>query len=113
MVEIDGNDVSPMRPSRAKSLLQELLQKNRFPLPVYGECQSTGPAHQKVFTAPLEILSMYDSKKVVWHGSGRGKTKKEAESDVASQGLQFIQKKLDSDQLHLLRVCMHICMAQS
>lgn len=100
-----GEDIFlALSPSRAKSQLQQLLQQNGLPLPRYSDYHASGPPHQRIFTSKLEIFSVYDTNKVVWEGSARGRTKKEAESAVASKGLQFIQGKLDCDQLHLLCV---------
>lgn len=99
----------PLSPSQGKGMLQELLQKNQFPVPTYKDFNSSGPAHQRVFTVQLKINSRADGngqREVVWLGTGTGRTKKEAENDVANKGLQFMQGKLDSGQLHLLHVCM-------
>jgi ribonuclease-3 len=59
-----------------KALVQELIQGQKRPTPVYRLVEATGPDHSKQFTA--EILVEGEAL-----GSGTGKTKKVAESQAA------------------------------
>jgi len=64
----------------AKSLLQEKVQVNNSPPPVYKTLKETGPDHQKVF-----VVGVYLKDKLL--AEGRGKSKREAEADAAEKVL--------------------------
>ncbi len=64
-----------------KSALQELCQKNKWGLPFYQVTKELGPKHKKIFWIAVKIKG----KKC---GSGRGRTKKEAEQHAAKEALQ-------------------------
>ncbi len=71
-----------------KTTLQELTQAKYGVIPKYEVIKATGPDHNKEFTVELSI----DGK--VW-GSGKGKSKKEAQQDVAKKVISMIK---DSDE---------------
>ena len=64
----------------AKSLLQEKIQVNNNPPPVYKTLKETGPDHQKVF-----IVGVYLKDELL--AKGKGKSKREAEVDAAQKVL--------------------------
>ncbi len=64
----------------AKSLLQEKIQVNNSPPPIYKTLEETGPDHQKVF-----IVGVYLKDKLL--AKGKGKSKREAESNAAQKVL--------------------------
>ena len=91
-------------PTRMKSQLQEILQRNGMPVPHYTDVKRTGPSHQPTFTVKLEILSN-DRQTVVWENTGTGSSKALAESDVAKKGLKFVNEVIEKDNdLFLLKV---------
>lgn len=63
-----------------KTRLQEFLQARFGCTPVYVPAQTEGPDHQRIYTVEVHF-----SGKVI--GCGRGRTKKAAEQEAASQGL--------------------------
>ena len=63
-----------------KSALQELCQKNKWGLPFYQVAKEMGPKHKKIFWIAAKIKG----KK---YGSGRGRSKKEAEQNAAKEAL--------------------------
>ena len=71
-----------------KTTLQELTQARYGVIPKYEVIKATGPDHNKEFTIELSI----DGK--VW-GSGKGKSKKEAQQEVAKKVISMIK---DSDE---------------
>jgi ribonuclease-3 len=60
-----------------KTVLQEYLQGNRKPLPVYHVDKIEGEAHQQIFVVSCEVAGMTD--KTV----GRGTSRRRAEQDAA------------------------------
>ena len=67
-----------------KTTLQELTQARYGVIPKYEVIKAVGPDHNKEFTVELSI----DEK--VW-GNGRGKSKKEAQQDVAKKVINLIK----------------------
>lgn len=68
-----------------KSLLQERLQANGQPLPVYRVVEETGPDHDKLFEVELLVGGEYLA-------TGRGRTKKSAEQAAAETALADIEE---------------------
>ena len=66
-----------------KSLLQERVQSKGLVSPNYQVTAETGPDHDKTF----EVTVSVDSKPL---GSGRGKSKQEAEQQAAQQALNLL-----------------------
>lgn len=64
-----------------KSLLQEKVQAKRLNSPVYKVLEEEGPAHAKRFT-----VGVYINEKLA--GTGRGKSKQEAEELAAKEALE-------------------------
>ena len=71
-----------------KTTLQELTQAKYGVIPKYEVVKATGPDHNKEFTVELSI----DGK--VW-GSAKGKSKKEAQQNIAKAVISMIK---DSDE---------------
>jgi len=72
-----------------KTDLQEICQRAFNTLPHYGTVRESGPDHDKLFE--VEVLIRGDR-----HGSGVGKSKKEAEQKAAKQALEHLgQSKED------------------
>ena len=69
----------------SKTRLQELLQENGPVLIKYQLEEKTGNPSNQIFTVALLVNEIKES-------SGRGKSKKEAEQDAASNYLQKIEK---------------------
>ncbi len=67
-----------------KSSLQEWLQANDRPLPVYRPVATRGPDHRKVFEVEVTVGSEAVSR-------GEGRSKKEAEQQAASRALLLLQ----------------------
>ena len=67
-----------------KALVQELIQGQKKPAPVYRLVEATGPDHSKQFTA--EILVEGEAL-----GRGAGKNKKAAESQAAKAALEKLR----------------------
>ncbi len=63
-----------------KTRLQEFLQAHFGCTPVYVPAQTEGPDHQRIYTVEVHFAN-----KVI--GCGRGRSKKAAEQEAASQGL--------------------------
>jgi len=59
-----------------KALVQELIQGQKKPTPVYRVVEATGPDHSKQFTAEISVEGEA-------LGRGTGKSKKDAESQAA------------------------------
>ena len=64
-----------------KSQLQQLIQSNQQETPVYQIIETTGPAHNRMFTAEVRV-----SDTVL--GRGSGKSKKLAETEAARSALE-------------------------
>lgn len=69
-----------------KSAFQEQVQKACKTVPVYELLQSVGPEHDKVFTVQARL-----GKQVL--GTGRGRTKKEAEQNAAKDAMEKYARK--------------------
>jgi ribonuclease III len=69
-----------------KSKLQEYVQKNLMAAIKYNVKEESGPAHDKIF----EIEIYLDNK---CYGTGRGKSKKEAEQNAAKEALSNLGVK--------------------
>jgi len=63
-----------------KSLLQEKIQINNNPPPIYKTLKETGPDHRKVF-----VVGVYLKDKLL--AKGKGKSKREAEANAAQEAL--------------------------
>ena len=74
-----------VRFSDFKSLLQERLQSDGRPLPVYAVIEETGPDHDKTFRVVVELDGQAQ-------GEGHGKTKKAAEQKAAERTLQALEE---------------------
>ncbi|MCA9753604.1 MAG: ribonuclease III [Gemmatimonadetes bacterium] len=70
-----------------KSLLQEYVQSKRLSHPVYRVRKEEGPEHEKEFAIDVVV------KGEVW-GTGRGKSKKDAEQNAARAALEKRQGKV-------------------
>lgn len=68
-----------------KSLLQEHVQAQNFPSPVYSLISSEGPDHQKIFT-----MGVYLEDKLL--AKGTSKSKQEAEEAAAQKALEIFAK---------------------
>jgi len=71
----------------SKSYLQELLQKNSHKTAVYEIVDESGPPHQRHFTAEASHMG-----KIL--GSGKGRSKKEAEQNAAKAALEKLKSTL-------------------
>lgn len=69
----------------SKSLLQELVQAQGHPSPVYRLISSEGPDHQKIFT-----MGAYLEDKLL--AQGTSKSKQEAEEEAAHNALEILSK---------------------
>lgn len=74
-----------------KSLLQEYLQAQGKPLPVYLLVRAEGSPHERIFTVQVRIEGEV-------YGEGKGKTKKEAGMMAAKQALQKLGVKYNNDE---------------
>lgn len=63
-----------------KTMLQEIIQKDNVFSPKYTLIKEEGPDHNKIFTVSVSVNNNI-------LGTGRGKTKKEAEKNAAKQAL--------------------------
>jgi ribonuclease-3 len=74
----------------AKTLLQELAQSQKLPLPVYNLVSVEGEAHQQVFTVAcsVELLTQVTS--------GTGASRRMAEQEAAAKALAEITEQGDS-----------------
>lgn len=68
-----------------KSLLQEYVQGRKHLSPVYKVLHEEGPAHAKIFTVGVFV-------KDILSGTGKGKSKQEAEEQAANIALEKITK---------------------
>jgi ribonuclease III len=85
------NRTDPVRDWDYKSTLQERLQETRKSAPRYIILQERGPAHEKEFVAEVrlgdELL-----------GSGRGRSKKQAEQFAAAEALSVLERAAAATQ---------------
>ena len=72
-----------------KSALQERLQAEGRPQPVYVMVKEAGPEHQKTFTIEAQLLATPDGSPE-FVGRAQGSTKKNAEQDAARQVLEYL-----------------------
>lgn len=72
-----------------KSALQERLQAEGRPQPVYAMVKESGPEHQKTFTIEAQLLATADGDPE-FVGRAQGSTKKNAEQDAARQVLEYL-----------------------
>jgi ribonuclease-3 len=75
-----------------KTVLQELLQARKLPLPVYHVVAEQGEAHRKVFTVTCEIAGLAALV------TADGLSKRAAEQAAASEALKLISDKPDDRQ---------------
>lgn len=68
-----------------KSLLQEHIQSQKQPSPVYKVTNEEGPSHARIFT-----VGVYSEDNLL--GQGTGRSKQEAEEKAANQALQTLRK---------------------
>lgn len=68
-----------------KSALQEFCQKNKWGLPEYSVIREIGPKHGRMFEIEVKV-------KGISYGSGKGKTKKEAEQNAAKIAFTVLKK---------------------
>lgn len=68
-----------------KSLLQEAVQSKKKNSPIYKVIEEEGPPHAKIFT-----IGVYVNHELF--GTGKGKSKQEAEERAAKEALERIQK---------------------
>lgn len=78
--EVEAACRADWRPDNPKADLQELLQGRGRPTPVYTVVDSSGPAHQPIFTVEV----MVDEQTL---GSGSGSSKSAAETEAARVAL--------------------------
>ena len=74
-----------------KSRLQEVVQKARKTIPEYEITQTVGPEHDKTFTITVTV----EGREL---GSGKGKSRKEAEQCAAKNALLLLVKPGDAPQ---------------
>jgi ribonuclease III len=73
-----------------KSALQERLQAEGRPQPIYALIKETGPEHQKTFT--IEARLLMSNSEVEFTSRAQGSTKKNAEQDAAKQVLEYLDR---------------------
>ncbi len=73
-----------------KSALQERLQAEGRPQPIYALIKETGPEHQKTFT--IEARLLIANGEVEFTSRAQGSTKKNAEQDAAKQVLEYLDR---------------------
>ena len=69
----------------AKTLLQQLGQRDFGKLPEYSLISSTGPEHNKTFYVEVDVCGVMKMR-------GKGRSKKEAEKQAASMALEQYKK---------------------
>lgn len=69
-----------------KTLLQEYLQSQKLPLPVYAVTATEGEAHQQVFIVSCHVDGLSES------STGRGTSRRRAEQEAAQALLEVIKK---------------------
>jgi len=72
-----------------KSHLQEILQQQKSPLPVYKIVEEHGPDHEKLFRIKVEVKM--DGKNQDFEGKGH--TKKEAQQHAAKEAIESLPEK--------------------
>jgi ribonuclease III len=77
--------IDPIRDWDYKSTLQERLQETRKTAPRYIILQERGPAHEKEFVAEVRV-----GEELL--GSGRGRSKKQAEQFAAAEALSALSR---------------------
>ena len=70
-----------------KTDLQEYCQAHGYSLPVYRVIRERGPDHRKIF----EVEIIIDGKRL---GTGKGKSKKDAEQKAAKEALKVLTSKI-------------------
>jgi ribonuclease-3 len=75
-----------------KSALQERLQAEGKPQPVYAMIKETGPEHQKRFTIEVRLLTLKGETEFT--AQAEGSTKKNAEQDAARQVLEHLLREV-------------------
>ena len=78
-------------PRDPKSRLQELVQRQGRPAPVYRIVQETGPDHAKQFVAEAHVAGQ-----VLGRGSGRRKS--DAEGEAAEVALRRLEEEMADDE---------------
>lgn len=74
-----------------KSLLQEFLQAQGKPLPIYSLVNAEGSPHERIFTVQVKIEGEV-------FGEGKGRTKKEAGMMAAKEALQKLGVNHNNDE---------------
>ncbi len=72
----------------SKSVLQEITQREFEQAPVYSIISETGPAHDKVYRARVEVMDEV-------YGEGEGRTKKQAEQQASYQAILKLRNGTD------------------
>ena len=93
-------------PTDYKSTLQEKLQAEGRPQPVYVLVREDGPEHRKAFTVEARLKNKTGGSSVEYTGRATGPTKKSAEQESARQVLEHLVNisdtstfaKLDEDK---------------
>jgi len=71
----------------AKTRLQEVLQAQRKPLPIYSVIEVTGQAHQQEFVVQCDVALLRSPV------TGTGRSRRVAEQEAAREALAFIELK--------------------
>ncbi|HEU5402850.1 MAG TPA: putative dsRNA-binding protein, partial [Terriglobales bacterium] len=75
-----------------KSALQEKLQSEGRPQPIYVLVKESGPEHQKTFTIEARLLA-FGNDDAEFTARAQGSTKKNAEQDAARQVLEYLGER--------------------
>jgi ribonuclease III len=78
-----------------KSALQERLQAQGRPQPMYALVRESGPEHQKTFTIEARLVAA--NGEAEFTARAEGSTKKNAEQDAARQVLEYLDSNAPSD----------------
>jgi ribonuclease-3 len=82
--------VDPKSPGKdPKTLLQELLQGRRLPLPVYSVVATTGEAHEQHFLVEC-VIERYGIR-----ASGEGTSRRAAEQAAAQRAFEAVQRSVE------------------
>ncbi len=81
-------DVSPETSLDYKTMLQELLQSEKQPLPQYEVIESIGPSHDRIFIVKVEWYS--------GSANGKGRSIKAAETEAARNAFKTIGDELQN-----------------
>lgn len=76
-------DAEQLDRTEPKSVLQELAQKRAWPLPVYREAATRGPAHARIYVYEVELQG-----RVL--GQGEGSSKRAAQQAAAAAALEAL-----------------------